>query len=188
MNTEAHPTPKKVETVQELTELLEKAQGLYLADFTGLNVKDVNELRSNFRSQNAVYRVYKNTLLELACKEAGFEDLLPHLQGPTAIAMSFNDPVTPVRLIADFVKGKEHESPVIKAGLLEKNFVDAKTIQSLKNIPPREVLLAQILASLQAPITNVVMVLNEVVRSFLAVVQAVIDKKQAAGEDGEQAE
>lgn len=187
MNTEAHPTPKKIETVEELTDLLEKAQGLYLADFTGLNVKEVNELRSNFRSQNAVYRVYKNSLLEHACRKAGFEDLIPHLEGPTALALSFDDPVTPVRLIANFVKDKENKTPVIKAGLLEKNYIDAKTIKSLKNIPPKEVLLAQILASMQAPVANFVMVLNEIVRSFLAVLQAVIDKKQAASEGGDQA-
>lgn len=186
MNTEAHPTPKKVETVEELTDLLEKAQGLYLADFTGLNVKDVNELRSNFRGQNAVYRVYKNSLLEHACKKAGFEDLIPHLEGPTALALSFDDPVTPVRLIADFVKGKDTETPVIKAGLLEKNYVDAKTIKSLRNIPPREVLIAQILATMQAPVANFVIILNEIVRSFLAVLHAVSEKKQATGEDGDQ--
>ncbi|TKJ40437.1 50S ribosomal protein L10 [candidate division LCP-89 bacterium B3_LCP] len=181
MNTEAHPTQKKVETVEELTELLEKAQGLYLADFTGLNVKEANQLRRDFRGNNAIYRVYKNTLLEHACRKVGFDELIQHLEGPTALALSMEDPVAPVRIIADFVKGKDKETPVIKAGILEKNYLDADRIKPLKNIPPREILLAQIFSSMEAPVTNFVMVLNEIVRSFLGVIQAVVDKKNADG-------
>ena len=181
MNTEAHPTEKKIDTVKELMDLLEKAQGLYLADFNGLNVEQANKLRASFRNQNAVYRVYKNTLIQHACREMGYEDLIPHLEGPTALALSFDDPVVPVRLIAEFVKNLEKKTPVIKAGILEKNYIGTDGIKALKDIPPRDVLIAQILNCVQSPLYNVVMVLNEVVRSFLAVLQAVIDKKQASG-------
>lgn len=186
MNNEAHPTPKKIAAVKELAELFTRARGLYLADFTGLNVEQANKLRSNFRNQNATYRVYKNTLIRHACQEAGYNDLIPHLEGPTAIAVSFDDPVIPVKIISDFVKDLDKEVLIIKAGVLEKTYVDAQQVKIIKNIPPREVLLAQIIASIQAPLANFVGVLNEVLRSFVAVLQAMIDKKKAAGEDHSQ--
>ncbi len=182
MEYEPHPTSQKIETVKELTDLLKRANGLYLADFTGINVEDANELRSKFRKQQVVYRVEKNTLIRLACREMGYDDLIPYLEGPTALAISFDDPVLPIRLLTEFVKDKEKQTLVIKAGMLENNFVGADKIESLKNIPSREVLLAQILTSVQAPLSNLVFVLNEVVRSFLAVLQAIIEKKQASGE------
>lgn len=180
MDYEPHPTPKKHEVVKELTELFEQAKGLYLADFTGLNVEEANALRRSFRKQRVVYRVVKNTLIRHACCDAGYQDLIPHLEGPTALAISFDDPVLPVRLVADFVKDKEKETPVFKAGMLEKAYVGPDIIKSIKDIPSREVLLAQILSSVQAPLVNFVVVLNEVLRSFMAVLQAVIDKKQTS--------
>ena len=183
MNNEAHPTPKKIETVKELTELLDQAKGLYLADFTGLNVEQANKLRRSFRGQNAVYRVFKNTLIQQAFRQAGYNDLLPYLEGPTALAISFDDPVVPVRLISDFVKEMEKQTPVIKAGILEKIYISAKEIESIKNIPPRDILLAQILAAIEGPISNFVMVLNETLRSFVGVLQALIEKRQASCED-----
>lgn len=182
MEYEPHPTPQKIETVKELTDLLKQANGLYLADFTGISVEEANELRGKFRKQQVVYRVEKNTLIRHACRDMGYEDLIPFLEGPTALAISFDDPVLPIRLLSEFVKGKEKQTPVIKAGMLENNFVGADKIELLKDIPSREVLLAQILTSIQAPLSNLVFVLNEVVRSFLAILQAVIEKKKASGE------
>lgn len=182
MNHEPHPTPQKVEIVKELADLLKRGKGIYLADFTGLNVEKANELRRGFRDRSIIYRVEKNTLIRQACRDLGYDDLIPFLEGPTALAVSFDDAVLPVRFLGDFVKEMEKPTPIIKAGLVEERFVSAADIALLKDIPSREVLLAQILASLQAPLVNIVMVFNEVVRSFLSVLQAVIEKKRASGE------
>ncbi len=179
MSHPAHPTPEKIQTVQELNDLFQNAKGIYLADFTGLNVEEVNELRRNFYKQQVLYKVVKNTLIRHACEAAGLKELLPVLEGPTALAISVQDGVLPVRLIADFTKGKEKQAPVIKAGMLEGTFLSADKMSVVKNIPSREVLLAQILSLLQSPIANFVGVLNEIVRSFLAVLEAIIQKKQA---------
>lgn len=184
MDYQSHPTEKKINTVKELTELFAQAKGLYLADFTGLNVEQANELRTHFHKEEVLYRVVKNTLLRHACKEIGYENLIPHLEGPTAIALSMDDPVAPVRIIADFTKKQQDKkTPVIKAGILEENYISADDVAILKNIPPKDVILAQILAGLQAPVANFVGVLNEILRSFVGVLQAIIDKKQAAGEE-----
>jgi large subunit ribosomal protein L10 len=178
MPREAHPTPIKLDTVKDLSELFSQAKGIYLADFSGLNVEQVNELRRNFHKQQAVYKVVKNTLIRHAAENAGFQNLVPFLEGPTALAISLQDPVLPVRLIADFHKGKEKPIPTIKAGILEGLFVNADQMDQVKNIPSREVLLSQILSVMQAPIANFVGVLNEIVRSFLSVLEAVIEKKR----------
>jgi len=183
MEYESHPTPQKIETVKELAGLFQQAKGLYLADFTGLNVEQANELRSHFHKEQVLFRVVKNTLLRHACNEVGYQELISHLEGPTAIAVSLEDPVAPVRIISDFTKNLEKKTPVIKAGILEENYVGSDRIETLKNIPPREVLLAQILAGLQAPMANLVGVLHEILRSFVGVLQAIIDKKQAQGEN-----
>ena len=183
MDYQANPTPRKIEIVEELTELFERARGIYFADFTGLNVEQANQLRSNFHKGHAIYRVEKNTLIQHACEKLGYKELIQHLEGPTALAISLDDPVAPVRIITDFVKSLEKKTPVIKAGMLEESYVGADQIESIKNIPSREVLLAQILACLQAPAADFVAVLNEIVRSFVAVLQAIIDKKQAEGAD-----
>lgn len=179
---EAHPTPQKIEAVAELDVLFKQAKGLYLADFTGLNVEEVNELRRNFRQQQVFYKVVKNTLIKQACQNSGYTALLPFLEGPTALAIGLQDPVLPARLISDFVKNREKKSPVIKAGMLENSFIGPDQIAALKDIPPREVLLSQILFLLSAPLSNFVGTLNEIVRSFLGVLQAIIEKKQAGGE------
>ncbi len=183
MTRQAHPTQQKIDTVKALSDLFQQAKGIYLADFTGLNVEQVNELRSIFYKQNAIYRVVKNTLIRQACENTGYKDLLQHLEGPTALAISLHDPVLPVRLISDFTKGKEPQTPVIKAGMLEKLYVGADQISAVKDIPSREILLSQILSVLQAPLAGFVGVLNEVLRSFLSVLDAVIEKKKAAGEE-----
>ena len=182
MSPEAHPTPEKIQAVKELSDLFEKSKGLYFADFTGLNVEQVNKLRGNLREAEVIYRVAKNTLIRRACENAGYKNLIPFLEGPTAIAVSLNDPVVPVRLISDFHKGLGKPIPLIKAGILENVFISADDIKFIKDIPPREVLLSIILSALQSPVANFVMTLNEIVRSFVAVLQAVIDKKKAAGE------
>jgi len=183
MDYQANPTPRKIEIVEELTELFEKASGIYLADFTGLNVEQANELRSKFHQEDAIYRVVKNTLILHACDKLGYKELSQHLVGSTALAISLNDPVAPVRIISEFVKGKEKKTPVIKAGILEEEYVSSEQIESIKNIPSRDVLLAQVLSCLQAPLADFVGVLNEIARSFVAVLQAIIEKKQNEGED-----
>ncbi len=182
MPRQAHPTPEKIQSVKELSDLFLQAKGIYLADFTGLNVEEVNELRRNFHKQQVIYKVAKNTLIRHAAENAGYEDLLPHLEGPTAIALSRLDPALPVRLIADFTKGKEKQIPVLKAGILEGRYISAQEVEIVRNIPNKEVLLAQVLGLLQSPLANFVGTLNEIIRSFLAVLEAVIQKKQAAGE------
>jgi len=187
MSPQAHPNAQKIEAVQELNQLFQQAKGIYLADFTGLNVEEVNELRRNFHKQQIVYKVVKNTLIRHACEISGNKDLIPHLQGPTALAVSMHDPVLPVRLISDFTKGKEKQIPVIKAGMLEGSYITTADVEKVRNIPSREVLLGQILSILQGPLAGLVGTLNEIVRSFLAVLEAVIQKKQAAGESASSA-
>jgi len=182
MDYQSHPTEKKKEVVAELTDLFGQAKGIYLADFTGLNVEQANELRSMFHKEEVIYRVVKNTLIQNACENADLKDLNKHLVGPTALAISITDPVAPVRVISDFNKDQTQKTPVIKAGMVESVYVGTDEIERIKSIPPRDVLLSQIISCVQAPVADFVGVLNEIVRSFVGVLQAVIDKKQSEGE------
>lgn len=187
MSPQAHPTAQKIDSVTELNQLFQQAKGIYLADFTGLNVEEVNELRRNFHKQRIVYKVVKNTLIRHACENAGLKDLIPHLEGPTALAISLHDPALPVKLIGEFTKGKEKQSPVIKAGMFEGTYIATADVEKVQKIPSREILLGQILSILQGPLAGFVGTLNEIVRSFLAVLEAVIQKRQAEGEGAQAA-
>jgi large subunit ribosomal protein L10 len=105
---------------------------------------------------------------------------VPFLEGPTALAVSMKDPVLPVRLITDFHKGKEKQIPIIKAGMLEGLFINSDQVAVVRDIPSREVLLSQILSCLEAPMANLVGIMNEIIRTFLSVLEGVIEKKRAA--------
>src|SRR5262245_54299310 len=106
-------TAEKEQTVQQMNDELKDAKGLLLADFTGMDVETVTALRATLRASGVQYKVVKNTLLRIACRERGLEVLEPYLEGPTAVAYSTTSEVEPVRVIVEFAK--KHERPAVKA-------------------------------------------------------------------------
>ena len=146
--------------VAEIREKLEKAQGVVLADYQGLSVEEDTELRKKLREAGVEYKVYKNTLTDLAAKEVGLEGISSYLEGPVSIAFSFDDATSAARVLNDFAK--DHKKLELKAGIVEKKIYDADMIKAIATIPSREVLIAQLLGSFKAPLSNLAYLLNAV--------------------------
>lgn len=167
------PNPKKEKVVADLAEALRNASSALLTDYRGLTVAQISELRRRLREANAEYHVVKNTLFMRALKEVGYDIGL--LEGPTAVAFAHNDPVAPAKVLLEFMR--ENKVPVPKGGIVEGKVVSAEQVEALSKIPPREVLLAQAVAGIQAPITGLVSCLQGVISNFVLTLQAVADKK-----------
>ena len=146
--------------VQEIAGNVEGAQSVVVVDYRGLTVAQDTELRKALREAGVCYKVYKNTLMNLAFKGTEFESLAPVLEGPSAIAISKEDATAPARIIAEFAK----KAPAleIKAGVVEGDFYDAKGMEAISSIPSREVLISRLLGSMQSPIANLARVLNQI--------------------------
>ncbi|NLW22781.1 MAG: 50S ribosomal protein L10 [Tissierellia bacterium] len=167
---------QKKQIVQEIKEKLEKAQGVVLVDYRGLNVEEVTKLRRNCTEAGVDYKVYKNTLMRFAFKEAGFEEFNQYLTGPNAIAFSFDDPVQAAKITNDFAK--EHDKLEIKAGLVDGKIIGVEEVKNLANLPSREVLVAQVLGGLNAPITGFANVLQGTIRNLVYALNAIREKQE----------
>lgn len=167
----------KEQIVAELAEKLASAKAAFLADYRGLNVEQVNKLRRELHGAGVEYRVVKNTLLRLAAKGNGAACLDPYLAGPTAIAIASEDPVAPAKILSEFAKANAKFE--LKGGALDGKPLTVADIQALAELPSREQLLAKMLGSLNAPVTNFVGVLAAVPRSLVQVLAAIQDKKAA---------
>ncbi|HNW61107.1 MAG TPA: 50S ribosomal protein L10 [bacterium] len=171
------PQANKAVKLEEINASLDKAKSVFLTDFSGLTVEEVTRLRSEFRKANVKYLVVKNTLARISAKEHGYDALVPFLNGPTAMAIAMDDPVAPVRIIFDFKKDKE--KPSIKAAFLEGELLDQKSAEEVRNIPPREVLLAQVASAFAAPLSSFVGSLQAVIAGLANVLKQVQEKKEA---------
>lgn len=146
--------------VAEISELLNGAQGAVLCDYRGLTVEQDTQLRRQLREAGVVYKVYKNTMLNFAIKDTPFEALAPHLEGPTALAVSKDDATAPARILAEFAK--KADKLELKAGVVENTYYDADGIRVIATIPNREVLLGRLLGSMQSPIANFARVIKQI--------------------------
>lgn len=150
----------KQPVVAEISELLNGAASAVVVDYRGLTVEQDTQLRKKLRESEVSYKVYKNTMIRFAVKGTEFEALVPHLEGPTALAVSKTDATAPARVLADFAKTADKLE--LKAGVVEGTYYDEKGIQVIATIPSREVLLGRLLGSMQSPIANFARVLNQI--------------------------
>jgi large subunit ribosomal protein L10 len=169
---------EKEATVSQVLQKMTKSQSVILADYRGLNVQEVTELRKKLREAGVEYRVIKNTLTSRAAKEANIEGLDQYLSGPTALAFGYNDPVTPAKILANFAK--DHKKLELKGGILEGKIISLSAVKSLAELPSREALLGQIAGLLQSPMRGLVTVLSGPLRNLAYATEAV--RKQKAGE------
>lgn len=170
--------PKKQAVVKELVEKLSQAKGAVIINYRGITVSQDTKLRRKLREAGVEYHVVKNTMTRLAAHELGITGLDTYLEGPSAIAVSTVDPVAPAKIISEFAK--ELKIIEIKAGLLEDKVIDADEVKELANLPSREVLLAKLLGTLNAPITGFVNVLAGNIRNLVYVLEAVRKQKESA--------
>lgn len=170
----------KQEQVQEIRDRFERAQSAILTDYRGINVADMTVLRKQLREAGVEYKVLKNTLVKRALDGMDVEAVFDSLQGPTAIAFSYEDPVTAAKILSEFNKAHNDNLPAIKAGVLEGKVLDNAGVQALADLPSREVLLSTVLATMQAPITGFVRASNGIIASFVYALNAVREQKEQA--------
>ena len=154
----------KKQVVSDIVKKFQDAQSVIVVSFSGLSVEDVTALRAQFRQNNVEYCVLKNTLVRRALHELNIEGLDEVLNGPSAFAFGMNDPVSPAKIINDFIVKKKSEAIEIKAGLLGNELMSMEQIKALAEMPSREVLLARLVGSLQSSIASFVRVLDAIAK------------------------
>lgn len=177
------PTQQKEELVTEIADTLRNSQAAIFADYRGLTVAQVSDLRKKLRDADAQFAVVKNTLFKRAT-----EGIIPPdpqldetLNGPTAVAFAMKDPVSTAKVLADYIRDNRNTPLALKGGVVGGRFYTSDQVNALSKVPPRDVLIAQMLGSLQSPISGLVGTLNGIVSNFVFTLQAVADKKQAEG-------
>ena len=174
---------KKQAVVAELKEQLTSAKGVVLTGYKGLTVAQDTALRREFREAGVTYHVVKNTMLRLAAQEAGIEGLADHLEGTPRFSSSAEVAVAPAKVIGGFSKKNKLDASgvlTIKVGMVEGQVIDAKEVNALATLPSREELIAKMLGSMNAPISNTVNVLQGVIRNAVYVLDAVRAQKEPA--------
>jgi len=148
------PNLKNVELLAELKDKLHRAKAVYFTDYLGLDVSSITELRSQFFNADVEFTVAKNTLLKIAANENNIEGLNEFLTGPTAIAISYNEPSSPAKVILAF--SKEYDKPEVKGILFEGNVFHGDEFKRIANLPSKPELLSQLVSMLQSPLTKLV--------------------------------
>ncbi len=170
---------EKESIVAEVSEKISRARSIYLTDFTGLTVQEANELRREFRKSGVDYRVVKNTLVRRALGSVGGYDRIGgKLSGPTAIALSYDDPVSPAKVIKKFIE--KYEKPKVKACIVESQIYEGSKLNELAKLPSRGELIASILGAVQSPIAGIIGAVQAVARDLVIVLHAIEEKKKAS--------
>ena len=169
---------EKQQIVEDLRDRFAKSAIIVLTDYKGLDVAAMNDLRRRLRAEEIEYRVVKNTILTRASADNDGDLIKDFFKGPSAVALGFDDPIAPAKILAQFAK--DHEQLEIKVGVMGGKVLDPTAITALAKLPSREVLLGQLLAVLNAVPTSFVRTIAEVPRSFVNVLAAIKDQKEAA--------
>jgi len=168
----------KKELVEKLNSQLSETEIALIVDYKGLDVEAMTQLRNELRKEGAQLEVVKNTLLSMASEGTSVSVLKNFLKGPNAIVTSKDDPVAPAKVLVKFAEGNQKLE--IKVGAMGGRVLDIDDIKALAKMPPKEILLAQLLSTMNAVPTAMVRVLSEVPKSFLYVLNAIGDQKKAA--------
>ena len=169
---------EKKKIVEDLREKFLKSKVVIVTDYKGLNVETMTDLRRKLRESQVDYLVVKNTMLIRAAEATNVDAIKNQFKGPSAIALSFDDPVAPAKILTEFAK--KNDKLEIKAGIMEDKVLDQASIRALAALPSREALLSQLLSVMVGVPTGFVRVLNGVPQQFMNVLQAINDQKEAA--------
>ena len=148
------PNTKNIQQVEELTEKLGRAKAVYITEYLGLNVEDITALRREFHANDVEFKVTKNTLLKLAAKNNELDGLDKYLSGSTAVALSYEDPTSPARVIKQFTK--DHDLPEVKGIVFDGDVMAGSEFKRIADMPTKDQLLAQLAALLSSPMTKLV--------------------------------
>ncbi len=168
------PSQKNLQAVEALKTQFAGAKAIFFADYQGLTVSQMGDLRDKIRAVTGEFSVAKNTLLKLALPY----DLKEVLQGPTAILVAKEDEISPLKTVVEFAK--DAELPKIKAGIFEDRILTAKEVNDLAKLPSKPELQAKLVAILKGPLYGLANVLSGNTRKLVYVLQAIKEQKSAA--------
>jgi large subunit ribosomal protein L10 len=174
--------PEKVAVVEEIRAKVAGADATVLTEYRGLTVHDLARLRRSLRPTGTEYKVFKNTLARRAVEGGALESLASLFEGPVALAFVSGDAASAAKALREF--GRDHPALVIKGGLLGARVVTVEDLDALADLPPRDVMLAQVAGTFQAPLTKAAGLFQAFTRNFVYGVKALIDSRVAAGEGG----
>jgi large subunit ribosomal protein L10 len=168
---------EKEEVISDLSKRIEGSKAVVLTQFRGLNVEQIGSLRRRLREEKISYHVVKNTLMKLASRGTDLEKVSRYLEGPTAIAFSYGDPVPLAKILSEFTKAQPTFE--IKAGLIQGRLVSPDEVKALATMPPREVLLGQVLGAVQMSGSQVAGALLAALQQIAGVIQARVDQLES---------
>jgi large subunit ribosomal protein L10 len=169
------PKPEKIESVSEIKKFLADSKSVFITDYAGLNVEDITRLRKNLRENSVKYVVAKNTLMKIAAKETGYENIVDYFKGQTALAFGYDDPSVPAKILYNAFKEKQR--PIIKAFVVESQLFEGHEIIRLATLPSREVLLSQIVSAVESPISSLIMSIDGVFHELVGTLDALAKTK-----------
>lgn len=167
---------KKEFLVAEVVAMLKNAKGAVFADFTGLTVKEINELRKNLRDQDVVYEVLKKTLLNKSIEGAKLVNIsAEQFVGSVSLATSSNDELAPAKILVNFAQ--THDKLQVLGGIINQNFISIEQVKSLAKLPGKQELLGQVVGTIAAPLSSLVRILAGNLRGLVQVL-SILAKKQ----------
>ena len=168
----------KKDIVQKIADRLVDAKSIVLVNYKGINIPEVEELRSRMRKSEVDYFVAKNTFIKHALKQLNLEGLDDFLNQETAVAVSKVDEVSPAKIIKEFVKEMMKDKDFnFKAGIVDGTFMSIEELDRLSKLPSKDELLAKVLSCMNAPISNFVNVNSQIIKKFVYAVKAIAEKK-----------
>ena len=171
---------EKDAVIAEVEQLLTDTENLFVSDYRGLTVAELAELRTKLRESGARFKIVKNTLGGIAADKAGREPVKELMSGPTAVTFCGDDLVGAAKALADFAK--THPQLEVRGGLLDASLIDAAGVKAIAILPPRDVLVAQLVGTMAAPMTGLVTVLQGTISGFVRALDQVAQQRAAAGE------
>jgi large subunit ribosomal protein L10 len=170
---------RKQAVVDELAEKLGSATAIYLTDFTGLNVKKMTALRARMRAEGVEYLVVKNTLALRALDGLDIPDIGPFFTGPTGVVIGRADAVAAARVLSDFAKEND-DRPTVKVGVVERQQLGPEEVGRLAKLPPRDVLLAELAGAMEAPLAQLVFLLQGKLSEMVGLLEALRAQREGA--------
>jgi large subunit ribosomal protein L10 len=168
---------EKKKIVQKLGEKFSKSKVVILTDYKGLDVMTLNDLRAKLKEAEVEYKVIKNSLLIRAAEDTNVAPIRDFFKGPSAVAIGYNDPVSPAKILTEFAK--KQDKLEIKIGVMDGKVLDLNKIKMLSNLPSREIMLATLLSVINGVPTGFVRTLSAIPTQFLYLLQAIKDQKEA---------
>jgi large subunit ribosomal protein L10 len=171
---------EKEAVIAEVAQLLADTKDMFVSDYRGLTVAELAELRGKLRESGARFKVVKNTLGGIAADRSGRETVKDLLSGPTAVTFCGDDVAAAAKVLSDF--SRTHPKLEVRGGVLESSLIDANGVKVIASLPPRDVLVAQLVGTMAAPMTGLVTVLQGTISGFVRALDQVAQQRAAAGE------